>query len=739
MFTRYLIRFAISAALFLLFLLHIEGVLPINLVTQLENLAYDWRIRVTMPNTVDDRIVIVDIDEKSMSVEGQWPWPRDKLARMVDNLFTQYAVRVVGFDSVFPEADRGAGLDVLEQMAQSPLADDPVFQAQVEAIRPGLERDRIFAESLGHGPVVMGFVFDESTTGLDAGVLPRPVIPKAANNTNLDFIEAGHYGGNLPVLQEAAIHGGFFSNPTVSIDGSYRRVPLLEEYRGDIYQSLALGVLRASLEWPPVEFRFFSEDPAKWNNLDLEWVKIGNLRIPVDEDVALLVPYRGYQYSFPYVSATKVISGTAPTEALRDRIVLVGTSAAGLKDLRVTPVGRVYAGVEVHANIISGILDQRVKQHPEYVHGIHVVTLIAIGILLTWIFTRSQIVTSTLAMLAVLTALIVVNLAMWEYENFVIPLAASLLFTVLLFVGHMVYGFFIESRGKRQLSNLFGQYVPPELVEEMAANPEQISLEGQNREMTVLFSDVRDFTSISEGLSATELAQMMNEYLTAMTRAIHDQRGTIDKYIGDAIMSFWGAPLADPDHASHAVAAALRMTETAARLSAEFRKKGWPEIRIGVGLNTGPMNVGNMGSKFRMAYTVMGDAVNLGSRLEGLTKHYGVSILVSESTREQAPDVQFLELDRVRVKGKEKPVAIFEPLGLRSQLDKNVRSLITRHKQALRLFREQRWDAAEQEFFMLQQADSKRKIYQLYLERIQRFRQQSPGAAWDGVTVYETK
>lgn len=735
--TRYFIRAGITLGLLCVFILHIYG-LRIGLLDQLEHLAYDARVRLTMSNTVDPRIVIVDIDEASLVKEGWWPWSRERLALMLDNLFEKYQVKVVGFDIVFAEAQREEGLALVEQLASNQLADNAQLAALLPSLRQQLNSDAAFAVSMQNRPVVTGFVFKPAEDGEIIGVLPRPVLGEDANTAKLTFVEAGSYTGNLPIFQNAAAAGGFFDNPTVSPDGVYRRVPLLQSFNGAVYQSLALAVFRAANGWPPVTFRFYSDDSANWNNLDLEYVEVGETRIPVDKDVAVYVPYRGYMHSFPYVSAAKVIAGTAPEDVLRGAIVLVGTSAPGLFDLRVTPVGETYAGVEVHANLISGLLDERIKYHPEYTRGIHATLLIFLAAFLTWVFARFSLMLGVLASLLTLVALVVGNLAAWSYANFIIPLASPLLFTVALFVLHMVYGFFIESRGKRQLSGLFGQYVPPELVDEMARDPAAYSLEGESREMTVLFSDVRNFTSMSEGLSPTELTRLMNEYLTVMTQVIHEQRGTIDKYIGDAIMAFWGAPLIDNDHAEHAVESALIMSRAAAKLRKGFKERGWPPLRVGIGLNTGPMNVGNMGSKFRMAYTVMGDAVNLGSRLEGLTKEYGVEILASESTREQAPGFQFIELDRVRVKGKEKPVAIFEPIGPRSAITGEQKQQLVRHKQAMLYYRQQNWDSAEREFFALQQA-SKKPVYALYLNRIAQYRNNPPGADWDGVTRFATK
>jgi adenylate cyclase len=367
------------------------------------------------------------------------------------------------------------------------------------------------------------------------------------------------------------------------------------------------------------------------------------------------------------------------------------------------------------------------------------ILLLVSGLLLAFVLPVLSPVKATFVTLFVGAALVILNLYMWQEFNHVLPIASLVLLVAVLFIFNMSYGFFIESRGKRQLAGLFGQYVPPELVDEMAQDPEAFSLEGESREMTVLFSDVRGFTSISEGLDPQQLTHLMNEYLTPMTRAIHHNRGTIDKYMGDAIMAFWGAPLRDEQHARHALYAAMEMLEKLNQVQIEFKAKGWPEINIGIGLNTGLMTVGNMGSEFRMAYTVMGDAVNLGSRLEGLTKEYGVQIIVGEATRAAIPDFVFRELDVVRVKGKDKPVAIYEPVCPVGADDEAMMEELALYCDALTVYRAQNWSSAEEKFTALQRDYPARYLYGLYKKRIAYFRDHPPGAGWDGAFTFTTK
>jgi adenylate cyclase len=395
--------------------------------------------------------------------------------------------------------------------------------------------------------------------------------------------------------------------------------------------------------------------------------------------------------------------------------------------------------VEIHANLIVGILDQTIKENPDYALGAEFLLALVSGLLMALLLPVLSPIWAGAMTLVLLAGVIAVNMLVWHYGNFVFPLAASVLMILTLFLFNMWYAYFFEARGKRQLAGLFGEYVPPELVEEMSRHPDSFTMESQSRELTVLFSDVRDFTSISEGLGAAELSELMNEYLSAMTRVIYDHRGTVDKYIGDAIMAFWGAPIHDHDHARNGLFAALRMVARLRTLSKQFRERGWPELRIGIGINTGEMHVGNMGSRYRRAYTVMGDGVNLGSRLEGLTKSYGVSIIVSRETRDAVPEIGYRELDRVRVKGRHKPVSIYEPLGPREGLEDQVRDELKFYRQAVKLYRAQNWELAELQFVNLTKRSPKRTLYALYIERIKHFRKNPPPADWDGVYTHLEK
>ncbi|TJY61132.1 adenylate/guanylate cyclase domain-containing protein [Sinimarinibacterium sp. CAU 1509] len=738
---RSLIRLGISVALFAVFVLHSGRWLPMRLLDLVEAFTYDTRILLTVPGTPDPRVVIVDLDERSLAAEG-WPWPRYKFAKLVNQLFDRYGIAVLGFDVVFAEPDDGASR-LWERLSSKEFADIPEIAARSEQIHAELDYDGQFAAALKGRSVVLPFFFKPTVhedEPASTGELCAPLIDaQAARLYAVDFVQAAGAGGNVARLQQAAPNCGFFDNPLVDADGVYRRVPLLQAYDGAIYPSLALSVTRLAMGNPAVDLEF--DPPDIRTSLHLERLRIGTLQVPVDDRVAVYVPYRGPNRTFRYISAVDVLRGTvADPAALSNAIVLVGTTAAGLLDLRSAPVGRVFTGVEVHANIVSGMLDGRIRQKAPYYAGIEVLLLLAVALTLAWAFSRLTAVFSAAVGLALVVAIVVLAFAMWSGARFIMPMGVPVAFTFLLFAAHLLYGYFIESRGKREISRLFGQYVPPELVEEMAARPEAISMDGESREMSVLFSDVRGFTSISEKMEARELAELMNRLLTKQTGVIQKHRGTIDKYMGDAVMAFWGAPLPDEAHALHAMTAALDMVRAVRELDAEFLARGWPVLRIGVGINSGKMNVGNMGSEFRMAYTVMGDAVNLGSRLEGLTRTYSVDVICSEFTRNAAPsDWSFREIDRVRVKGRAEPVTIYEPMGPKDALDPGVREDLARQRGAMQLYRAQRWEQAEVEFRRLRDGARSHPLYGLFLERIAWLRTHPPGADWDGAFTFTTK
>ena len=737
---QHLVRIVLGLVITLFFIGHAARYYQVPLVAQLDNIIYDARLQLTMPRGTDENIVILDIDEKSLQEVARWPWPRDVMAGLVQKLFDKYQVGIVAFDVVFAEADYSSGIRSLEQLAQGRLKDVPAFQDAFRDLRPKLDNDAQFAQAIKGRPVVLGYYLSSEKDAKRIAAIPEPVLPKGTfQGRNIHFTSWMGYGGNLAEFQKNAASAGHF-NPLPDPDGIIRRVPMLVELDGAYYESLSLAVVRTILGFPKVEPGYAPDRFLQRGYSGLEWLKVGPLTIPVDDVAATLIPFRGSKFSFQYLSLADVLADRVPVEKLKGRIALVGTSAPGLLDLRATPVDNVYPGVEVHANLIAGMLDRNLKEKPPYMLGAEVLLLLLGGVALALLIPLLSPLLATLVTLAGAAAISAFDVALWHYADMVLPRAAPLLMTAALYTVNMAYGYFVEARSKRQFTELFGQYVPPELVDEMARDPRKYNMEPRAAELTILFSDVRGFTSISEALRPEELREYINEYLTDMSGIIRGRhRGTLDKYIGDAIMAFWGAPVEDAQHARNGVLAALDMQKECRVLNEKFAARGWPTLKIGVGVNSGNVRVGDMGSQVRRAYTVMGDPVNVASRLEGRTKGYGVGILVGEATRAQVKEVVFREVDRIKVKGKDEAVTIYEPLGLESEVDRRLQEELKLWNQALRAYRAQAWDQVEVTLLNLQRMNPECALYALYAERAAEMRRRPPPAGWEGVTVFDEK
>ena len=731
-----LLRQALGLSLLALMLAHAIHVAPIDFVDRLDAIIYDARLRLTMPGGIDERIVIVDIDQSSLATVGRWPWSRDRLAELVSKVFESYGATLLGLDMILAEADDSSGLKALEGLAAGTLSDDARFIEELERLRPQLDHDRRLAAALARHPVVLSYVLTHG--GRSSGELPPPVLtaPQIPGG-RLSLAMWDSHGGNRPEFQRAA-RGAGYNNGIPDFDGLSRRVPLLASQGGAYYEALSLAMARALTGNPTPRPVFAAAGDPVLEAIELPTAR-GTVRIPVDANGMALIPYRGPQGSFRYWSAADVLAQHLPADALRGKIVLLGTTAPGLLDLRATPLDGAYPGVEVHANLLSGILDGRLKQQPAYAPGAQATLLLLLGLFLVFLLPRNSPLRASASVAAVLLLLAASNLALWQYASLALPLAPALLLTLMLYAVQMALGYIFEARTRRGMAKLFGQYVPPELVAQMSRNPERYSMAGQSRELTVLFADIRGFTTVSEGLTPGDLARMMNAFFTAMTGVIRAHRGTLDKYIGDAIMAFWGAPVDDPDHARHAVAAACGMQAALAEVNRALADHGWPRIAIGVGLNTGVMTVGDMGSHHRKAYTVIGDAVNLGSRLEGLTAYYGVGIVIGEAARRAVPDIACRELDRVQVKGRTGAVAIFEPLCPATGQSMPNAAELALWSEALARYRAKDWDAADAVLQRLTLADPASRLYERYRERIALLREHPPGEDWDGVWRFDAK
>lgn len=733
---------ALALGTILLCCIHISGIATLPALGQLENIVYDGRLNLTLENTLDTRVIVVDVDDRSLTALGHWPWDRRLLARIVETLFQHYKIKILGFDVLFAEPENSPDLQVLEQLANSSLKNDALFNRAYQQLAPTLQRDEIFATSFEHGPVLLGYYFNHASksAGFSNGRLPTPLMTqKKINLQTIPFPEAKSFGANLPLLQEKSVGAGFIDMAMVDSDGVMRRLPLIQRYDNKLYAAFSVAMIGALLEQPEISLNIASEYAGDAINRGLESIALGGFQIPVDEKGSVLIPFRGNYPSFPYISALDILEKNADPELMQDAIVLLGTTAPGLLDMRATPVSAVYPGVEIHANMISGILDQTIKHRPAWVQGAQLSAALLTGAILTLLLSRLSFISTIFVYGLLLTLLFSVYYFSWTLAHTDIPIVPLIAMIMVFFALQNSYGFVAEKLTKDKLEKLFGQYVPPLVVNEMSKNPEIFSLQGEVRTMTVLFCDLRSFTSLSESIAPTALTQLINQYFTLMTSIIYKHRGTIDKYIGDAVMAFWGAPLTDGEHARHAVEAAQEMLASLHELNNAFVQFGLPPPKVGIGINTGSMHVGNMGSEYRISYTVLGDSVNLASRLENLTVRYGVNLIVGETTRNAVPTQVYRELDLVKVRGKSTAVHIYEPLGPQNACSPSLLNELAQFQQALDLYRHRQWQEAQLLFDRLLNTPGAPIIYQLYLGRCLQLLAHPPGENWDPSTVYKDK
>ena len=702
-----------------------------ELRTRLDGLVYDTRMKATLDTTrrANDLIAIVDLDEKSLAEQGRWPWPRVRFAELLEGIVEAGAV-VVALDIMFPDADTNPVDLIFEAGVAQDQALGEELRESLEALRTPLDGDLAMAAILRDNDIVVGFAFNNEVG--DRESLPQP--SQILNDLRLQNHPIPSRDGilaNVAVINAAARYQGFFST-SEDADGVLRRYQLFNLYRGVPYASLSVEAVRV---FTLLDGMQILED----SNGNLERVMVGPLEIPADNTASTLIPFLGPQGMVNTYSATDVLMGRLRPGELEGKIVFVGSTAQASSDFIATPVQANYPGLEVHATLASAILDQNWKIRNGMINALGGVFVIFVGLLMSIALPFLRPLLAIVAALGLLALVVVGNIWLWSGHGIDLDLAIAVILAVVLTIFNVAYGFVSESAAKQEITGMFGQYVPPDLVKQMGDRPDlALSFDGDRREMTVLFADVRNFTSISEGLEPGALKDMLNRYFTPMTRIIFEQQGTIDKYIGDMIMAFWGAPLEDADHASHAVAAALEMLRVTAELRPEFKARGYPDIRIGVGLNSGDMSVGNMGSEYRRAYTVLGDNVNLGSRIEGLTKFYGLDTMVGEHTRNLTRDKFVYRLiDKVLVKGKEEPVCLYEPLGLKGEVSDKVLEELAEYDAALADYFAGEWKRANAKFTSLMFAHQKTLLYRLYRDRVAVSDNPEPG--WDGVYRHTSK
>lgn len=712
-----------------------------QLIRQAQLLVFDAYQRAAPRLYEPMDVRIIDLDDESLKRLGQWPWPRIQVAAMVDRL-NALGAAAIGFDIVFSEPDRTSPQAMLDLWRKTSGRDD-----LDKSLADLPDHDAALARSLRDATVVTGFILTEEG---DSAALPKPKagFSHAGDDPRRilpsDFVSAVT---NLPLLDQAAAGSGSF-NFTPSVDGVVRRVPLLLRVGEQLYPTLVAELLRVAQGARSylVKATGASGEQAYGGRAGLTAIKIGRLEVPTDSEGQLWLRFIDPRHTGARVlPAWKLFEPDVDPALIAGHIVLVGTSAAGLLDLRTTPVSPAVAGVSVHAEALEQILSGIHLQRPDWADSAELLFMLGLSLLLVAILPRLGAAWSAvLAGLAVAAAVGGSLYGFSAYGLLVDPLFPSAAVMV-VYLSATTTGYLRTESERRHVREAFGHYLAPALVSQLAEHPERLKLGGETKEMTLLFCDVRGFTSISELYKADPqgLTRLINRLLTPLTDVILARQGTIDKYMGDCIMAFWNAPLDVPDHAARACEAALAMFEALEALDAERQQEaaaaGTPylPLKIGIGLNTGTCVVGNMGSDQRFDYSVLGDSVNLASRLEGQSKNYGVGVVIGETTAAQAQHrFALLELDRIAVKGKKEAVRIFTVYGDRERRDDPAFARLKEtHDTLLAAYRRQDWEVAQDALARCQeQADPAiAGFYALYQERIAEFRAAPPGAGWDGV------
>ena len=711
--------------------------------------TYDLRFLSRGIKKPSPEVVLAVIDEKSLDIEGRWPWPRSRIARLIEKLSLDGA-RVISFDIGFLEPDQNINLGFISQFSQqikSLKIQNNRLNRFMEESKIKADNDLTLAKSVKNSKakVVLGYFLHISKDSLDYEIdqkeiddqLSRissskyPLIRYEQQEAIIDpFIEAYAPEGNIEVLNRTADASGYF-NMFTDLDGVVRWMPLVIKCGEEIFTPLAIQSVWQYLDRPQLMVKVASYGIAG--------IQMGNRFIPTDENGQMLINYFGPAKTFPHYSISDILHDKLPKGTFNNKIVLIGATAIGIYDLRNTPFTPIYPGLEIHATVVDNILGKKFLNKPKWTRIYDVFAILFLGFLTGIVLPRLSALkgimfTSGLFIIHILTArLLFTHSGLWV--NIVYPL----LTVVLVYTSLTLYHYITEERERKKIKGAFSYYVSSAVVNEMLKSPEKLKLGGDKKELSVLFSDIRGFTTISEGLTPEALVHLLNEYLTVMTDIVFKYDGTLDKYIGDALMAVYGAPLEQPDHPQKACASALDMMEGLKNLNEKWIQEGKKPLDIGIGINTGMMMVGNMGSDQRFDYTVMGDAVNLSSRLEGANKAYKTNILISDTTYNIVKD-EFvcMELDSVRVKGKTLPVNIFQLVG-----EKNIpaerKEVINYFHKGISLYKQQKWDDAIEVFQTVNAMDKNMYAEELYIQRSLDLKSDPPRPDWDGVFTMKTK
>lgn len=652
----------------LLGLMHWSGLARLPPIDSLDYALDDLRQRISLDDRPEQRIVIVDTDDPRPGGTAGRSARRAQLARLADELFVRQRADVVGFGMAFPYPDPGEGLGLIDRLSAGALGKQAPLARELQELRPALDHDAAFARALAGRRAVLGFEWHDSVPvaagNATVGQLPAPLETRPSGS--MAILPPSHPAaiGNLPALADAAGRAGFVDLQPDD-DGVVRSLPLLAVTPLDsswlqVHQGFALAVLRAARGDAAVEWK-------GGTRLLLHSPRGPAQELALDGDAAVRVPYRRAS-QFRILPAAEVAAARLRPGELAGRIVLVGPMAQSPTELKPTPLHSTTPGLLVQASLLAGLLDGRLPQQPAWARGFEAASLAAGCVLLAWLLPRLRARVALGVALLAGAAWLSTNILLYRAAGWVLPAALPMVGAGATAALVIFFAYADEARSRRALARLFGAYVPPELVRSMASDPERYTHEGMsadNRELTILFCDLRDFTRTAERLVPEQLREVVNLFFSRMSAVVARHGGTLDKYIGDAVMAFWGAPLAAPDHAARAVRAALDMAGELDGLNADLRHRGLPEVQMGIGLNTGLVCVGDLGSDTRRNYSVIGDAVNLAARIEPLTRQFDVPVLVGEATWKAAhdatADLPWRVVGLVPVKGRDEPVTVYAP------------------------------------------------------------------------------
>ncbi len=731
-----------AAALACVLLLQVSG---FSWVVWIQHRAFDAFQQMQPREYSDAGVRVIDLDDESLAKLGQWPWPRTQVARLEGRL-QDLGASVTAYDIFFAEPDRTSPKRIAATWPST-----PEFTALRDRVAKLPDHDDILAGVLRKGNAVLGYALTGERNAV--AVSEKAEITYMARTPD-DRPMIRDYPGavsNLRQLEHAAAGlGNVGFEP--ELDQVIRGTPLIFKLRGKVVPALSLEALRVAQGLKDFAVKLAGAGTeysgGRGKDRDVVAIKVGQFLIPTDENGSIWVYYTKTAPGRT-IPAWKIFEKDFDRALIEGSICFIGTSALGLKDIRATPLNPAAPGVEVHANVTEQIITSTFLKRPDWAIGSEFVYLLALGLLLLWVLGRAGAMWSAPVAAAAIALSIWVSWHAFSAWHWLLdPLFPSLgLLTV--YATWSAVSFVRTEGDKKRITDTFGRYLSPKVVEKLAKNPEGVQLGGETREMTFHFCDIRGFTTISEKFDPHGLTVFINNFLTPMTEIILQHDGTIDKYMGDCIMAFWNAPMNVPDHARRASEAALKMHDKLAMLNAQWqdeaKAKGitLPKIEIGTGLNTGPAVVGNMGSTLRVDYTVLGDDVNLASRLEGQSKTYGVHIVIGPLTRQQTPDFAAIELDLIKVKGKTKPVNIYALLG-DPAIAKSAPflALAAKHAEFLKVYRSARFEEAAAlmaEARILGEPWHLGKLYDLYVERLEAFRTEPPPSGWDGVFTATSK